>query len=201
MSGTHSALRLIELASVKLCDTLIGSVASLRHALGAEQEGGSLAAGVVESLTNRLRLQRTAWGTADLPLGLSQLAELANGLPEKIAVDFAGLPPDTVFAAPSARLVLNLLLLATESLPAGGVVAFAGEADDLFVRIAGPEAAWPPGMTLCLANEAEAQAALTDGRNVQMALTALLAHASGIRLSALIPPSSRLGPAMLRLGR
>jgi hypothetical protein len=201
MSGTHSALRLIELASVRLCDTLIGSVASLRHALSAQQERGSVAAAAVEFLTNRLRLQRTAWGTAERALGVSELAEMANSLPERIVVDFTALPPDTVFAASSARLVLNLLLLAAESLPAGGVVALAGEAEDLFVRIAGREAAWPPGMALCLADEAEAQAALTDGRNVQMALTALLAHATGIRLSALIPPFSEGVPVILRLGR
>jgi histidine phosphotransferase ChpT len=201
MSGTQGALRLIELASVRLCDTLIGSVASLGHALCAPQERGSVAAGAVECLTNRLRLQRTAWGASDHPIGLIELAALAESLPPSIVVDLSALPPDTVFAAASGRMVLNLLLLAADSLPVGGTVILAGEAGDLFVRIAGHEAAWPPGMALCLANEAEAQTALTDGRNVQMALTALLAHASGIRLSSLVPPFARAEPAILRLGR
>jgi hypothetical protein len=51
-----------------------------------------------------------------------------------------------------------------------------------------------------LADEAEAQSAMTDGRDVQMAVTAIIAHATGIRLSALLPPASQAEPAILRLG-
>ena len=56
-------------------------------------------------------------------------------------------------------------------------------------------------MALCLANEAEAEAALTVGRNVQMALTALLSHAVGVRLSSVFSSGARNEPAILRLGR
>jgi len=96
--------------------------------------------------------------------------------------------------------VLNILLLAADSLPEGGQVVLAGAADDLFFRIAGPVAAWPTGMALCLASEAEAHAALIDERNLQMALTALFAYAAGLRLSALLAPTSQNEPAILRLG-
>jgi hypothetical protein len=96
--------------------------------------------------------------------------------------------------------VLNVLLLAADSLPQGGRVTLAGGTGDLFIRIAGPAAAWPAGMGPCLVNEAEAQAALADGQTLQMAVTALLAHASGTRLSAMFPSASSAEPAILRLG-
>ena len=82
----------------------------------------------------------------------------------------------------------------------GWTLVLAGAADDLFFRIAGPVAAWPTGMALCLASEAEAHAALIDERNLQMALTALFAYAAGLRLSALLAPTSQNEPAILRLG-
>jgi hypothetical protein len=90
--------------------------------------------------------------------------------------------------------------VAADSLPQGGRVILAGAADDLFVRIAGPATAWPPGMAVCPADEAEAEACLADGPTVQMALTALLARASGIRLSALFPSTTSTEPTILRLG-
>jgi hypothetical protein len=117
-----------------------------------------------------------------------------------ITVDVAALDQDTVFPGATGRIVLNLLLLAADSLPSGGTVILAGDADDLFVRIAGLGAAWPAGMAACLADEAEAGSALTEGRSLQMAVTALLAYASGIRLSVLYPASDRNEPAILRLG-
>ena len=85
--------------------------------------------------------------------------------------------------------------------PEGGSIVIAGTPDDLFIRIAGSPAAWPAGMGLCLADSAEAQSALMDGRNIQMALTALFAHAAGIRLSVLFSPAAHAEPAILRLGR
>ena len=147
-----------------------------------------------------MQLWRAAWGPAEDPFPLDRIIALARGLPNQVAVDVSALPGDTVFPAPLGRIVLNILLLAADSLPAGGQIVLAGEMDDLFVRIDGPTAAWPAGMALCLANEAEAQSALKDGRNLQMAVTAALAHATDIRLSALIPPSGHLAPAILHLG-
>jgi hypothetical protein len=121
-------------------------------------------------------------------------------LPQQVSVDLAALRQQTVFAADAGRIVLNLLLLAAESLPSGGTVTLAGSADDLFVRITGWKAAWPAGIALCLAEETEARSALTEQRSLQMALTALLAHAARIRLSLVLSPTARDEPAILRLG-
>jgi hypothetical protein len=115
-------------------------------------------------------------------------------------VDASALDQGTVFPAPTGRIVLNLLLLAADSLPSGGTVILAGEPGDLFVRIAGPAAAWPAGMAICLSDETAARSALIELRSLQLALTALLAHAAGIRLSVLLSPAARNEPPILLLG-
>ena len=63
---------------------------------------------------------------------------------------------------PTGRLVLNILLLAAESLPGGGLIALSGSpASDVLVTIDGPRAAWPPGFAACLTDETAAWEALT----------------------------------------
>ena len=83
-------------------------------------------------------------------------------MPDHVSVDVSALQAVCGVSAALGRLVLNVLLLAADSLPEGGEVILAGATDDLFVRIAGAAAAWPAGMALCLANETEAQTALGD---------------------------------------
>ncbi len=131
---------------------------------------------------------------------LARLRVLSRGLPERVAVDDSALDPNTVFPPTRGRIVLNLVLLAADSLPTGGTVLLAGSAGDLFVRIDGPTADWPPGLAVCIADETAARAALTEGLSLQMALTALLAHAASIRLSVLHPPVAQNEPPILRLG-
>jgi hypothetical protein len=204
MPGTSGALRAIELASACLCQAMSRSVVLLEHALSAEAsdtECDITPLEAVTALTDQLNLQRSAWGSADQPLSIKQMMILARGLSDQIAVDVSNLSPSVVFPAMQGRILLNVLLLAADSLPDGGSVVLAGGSEDLFIRIAGPAAAWPAGMAMCLIDEAQAYAALTEGRHVQMALTALLAHDAHIRLSFLLPASSaQAGPAILRLG-
>jgi hypothetical protein len=201
MSGTLGALRLIERTAAHLCDALNGAVVGLDHALPAQAKDDTAAAGAAKALTCRVKLLQAAWGPPDRPVSLDRIATLALGLPGNVAVDLSALPPAAVFSPSSGRIVLNLLLLAADSLPQGGGIILAGSPEDLFIRIIGSGAAWPSGTILCLASEAEAQCALTDGRDLQMALTISLAHAANIRLSALLPPDMRTEPAILRLGR
>jgi histidine phosphotransferase ChpT len=206
MSGTDGALRLIELTSTRLCHDISGMVGSLDHALSAPAKDAAFDRGVeriasAQALTAGLELRRAAWGPDDGdPMALARIQHLAGGLPEQVSVDVSALDQGAIFSASTGRIVLNLLLLAADSLPSGGTIVVAGQADDLFVRIAGPAAAWSTGMAVCLSDEAEARSALTDGRSLQMALTALLAHAAGIRLSVVLSPTARNEPAILRLG-
>jgi histidine phosphotransferase ChpT len=196
MSGTHGALRIIELTSALLCHDFGGLVGAL--------DGGSASASPDRSVSDaamaRIRLRRAAWESADDPVPLTQVAALAGGLPVQVRLDISSLEPTIVFPASTGRVLLNLLLLANDSLPTGGVVTLAGDVDDLFLRISGRTALWPTGLALCVADETAARAALSEARSLQMAITTLLAHAGGIRLSMLLPPAGQDQPAILRLG-
>ncbi|WP_428491009.1 histidine phosphotransferase family protein [Rhodopila sp.] len=215
MSGTHGALRLIELTSAHLCSDLGGLVGLLdgsrppapgdpAAAAPIQPDRDTAAPAAAKALTTRLELRRAAWGPQagpdGEPLSLARLKRMAGGLPGRVGVDLSALRPDTVFPADDGRIVLNLLLLAADSLPFGGTIIVAGSADDLFIRLAGPSAAWPAGIAVCLADETEARSALTEQRSLQMALTALLGHAARVRLSLVLSPNVTNEPAILRLG-
>ena len=171
MSGTLGALHLIEQTAARLCRALNGSIVRLNEALSAPARDEAAILDAAKRLTHQVNLLEAAWGPADQPVSLHQLACLAQGLPDHIAVNLSALSSDIVLPASLGRIVLNILLLAADSLPEGGQIMLAGSPEDLFIRIDGPAAAWPTGMAICLANEAEAQTALTDGRHPQMALT------------------------------
>jgi hypothetical protein len=98
-------------------------------------------------------------------------------------------------------MLLNLLLLAAEALPAGGEIGVSGDADDLVVALAGPRAAWPQGLPACLADPAEAWRALHVPRRLQLGLVALLAPRLGCRISLLMTPGAPGGALPLRLSR
>ena len=208
MASISETLRLVELTCARLCHELSGLAGTLGGIIDLALEetpvaSETLAVGrdAARELVQRLKLLRAAWGPDLGPLTLTGLLTLADGRPNarRVLVDAAGLPPDTVFAPPTGRLALNLLLLASDSLPGGGTVSLVGSAADLFVAIDGPRAAWPSGFAGCLADETAAFAALNGARTLQMPLTALLAQGLGLRLSLLMAPRSDAGPPPLRL--
>jgi len=224
LSGTSDALRVIELTSARLRQDL-GGFAEPPGEVLAEQVRGAPSVPRLDRPDGkapadpawRLKLLHAAWGPDSQPLGSSTLRSLAAGLPADVTIDLSGFEGTGVFPPPIGRIVLNLLLLAAESLPEGGTVTLAGSADDLFLRISGLGAAWPAGMAVCAVDETAAVAAATAAAiatrggdagaggapgagSVQMPLTTLLAHASGVRLSFLLATSSRTEPPMLRLG-
>ncbi len=209
MAGLNDAIRLLELTCARLCHELSGLAGTLAGVidLAAEEapaaaESLSVGHDAAAELTQRLRMLRAAWGPADAPLPVGELVRLAEGRPNarRVAISTGGLAADTVLAPATGRLALNVLLLAAESLPAGGTINLTGTADDLFCAIAGTGAAWPSGLAGCLADPAEAFAALGSARAVQMPLTALLAHAYGPRLSLLMAPGGGSPAAPLRIG-
>ncbi len=222
MPDSSETIRLIELTSARLCQD-IGELRRPEHEVlgdGAGGQQGEDVAGAADGETCapakpdrdglsgqasnnqvwRSKLLRAAWGPDERPLSYDELLRLKAGLPAGVKLDPSGLATHSVFPPGVGRIVLNLLLLAADSLPSGGTVMLAGSADDLFLRIAGPAAAWPAGMAACVVDEAAARAAMAGDRGMQMPLTTLLAHASGIRLSFLLASSSQTTPPILRLG-
>jgi histidine phosphotransferase ChpT len=191
MAASAEARRLAETLAARLCHDLGGPIGSLNQALelaalelSHQSEAFVLARHAAAELAHKIRLMRAAWGAGGAEMGLDALKGFVKGL--RAAVDLAALEPSTLWSPAMARVLLNVLLLANESLPRGGRIALSGNAADIFVAIDGPTAAWPAGLALCLSQEAAALAAVADPRTLQVPLTALLAFGLGLRLSILL---------------
>lgn len=208
MARMNDCMRIAELTCARLCHDLSGLLGTVSGALELATdsldelpEDIALAADAAKELLLRLRLYRSAWAGNAEDLSLSMMLALAEGLPKarSVTIETGSLPPDMVLPAATGRLVLNLLLLAGDSLPRGGRVLLAGTATDLFIRILGPNAAWPAGFAACIADADTAIAAISTARGIQMPLAALLAHAHGPRLSMLMGHAAAGAPPALRL--
>jgi histidine phosphotransferase ChpT len=200
-------LHLAELLCARLCHDLSGPFGALLGVLeiARDEQPGSETLVVAEQtaaeLTQKLKLLRAAWGQDAEELDLARLHGLAGGLSSSrpVRVDLTGMLPSVRFPPPAARVVLNLLLLAAESLPRGGVVALTGSpAGGILATISGPRAAWPAGLAGWLADPTAALAALlTTPRGMQAPLTALLVRDQGFRLSMLMPTAVRTSGALV----
>ena len=192
-------IRLLEMVCARLCHDLGGLIGTVGNALemvaeDADRDNEVLAFATTASaaLTKRLRLARSAWGpeTEAMPLSTMLALVVPPLATRRIGVDTRALPADCVFPPSTARIVLNLVMLAWDSMPKGGTITLMGEPDDLFIRINGQDAAWPPGFAGCMNDEAAAVAILTGVRSVQMPLTVLLALSRNLRLSPVLGQGS-----------
>ena len=117
-------------------------------------------------------------------------------------MDLSELDHAGVFQPAAARLLLNLVLLGSEALPAGGTVVLSGSPlHDVLIEIGGPRAAWPAGFASALADEQAAWDALERPLAMQSSLTALLARSFPYRLSFLMSgaPHETAPPLLLTL--
>ena len=118
----------------------------------------------------------------------------------RVLLDLAGLEPGAVFPPPAARVVLNLLLLAAESLPGGGIVALSGSpAHSILMTISGPRAAWPAGLATWLNDETAASEAMLADRTPPARAAGRAARPwprlSAVDADAGRPDGRRRGPA------
>ncbi len=205
------ALFLAETLASRLChdlsgevNALAGAVEEMRDSACPDRDAIELANDACEALVRRLRLARAAWGGLGGPMGMEEWRTIVDFMPRRgVTLALDGVSEAGFFAPAAARLTLNVLLLATESLPAGGVVEVSGKPErDLLVRIRGPRAAWPAGMAGMMADPAEAVDhlrridAMAAARTLQAALTALIAHATGQRISFLLGPHAEDAPPL-----
>ena len=207
MVELSDTIRLVELICARLCHDLGGLIGTVGNALdmvsedaGRDNEVLAFASSAAQALTQRLRLMRTAWGPETDATGLPALVKLVTPVltARRIGLDVRTLAADTVFPRAMGRVVLNLIVLASDCLPRGGTIVLMGKPDDLLVRIDGPGAGWPAGFGDCMRDEAAAVAALTGVRSVQMPLTVLFALTRNLRLSPVLGPAS--GIEAVRLG-
>lgn len=202
------SLRLAEALSARLCHDLSSPIGGIGNALELIEEPELVAEAIalardgVVSLTARLQLARAAWCRADAPLDVAAIAHLARSLTERrVRVDLGGLDQQAKFTPLLSRLLLNLLLLAAESLPGGGDARLAGDAEDgIVLTIDGPNAAWPPGLATLLLRQDAAWSAIGDPRALQAPLTAVLAVDAGFRLSLLLGATVAAPPLLLQRG-
>lgn len=183
-----------------LLGNLIGALKLTLESRDPQAEAIAAAVEAGTELDVRLQLIREAWAGSKTELDLPQLGSLTRGLPgaHRLDVDLSGLPESTVLQPRMARVVLNVLLLATESLPRGGVIALAAAGDsDILVTITGVRAAWPAGFAACLIDERAAWAALLDAHAPLGPVVALTARRLAIRVSLLLP----FGGVSARRGR
>jgi histidine phosphotransferase ChpT len=156
-----NAARLAELLAMRLCHDFSGLIGTLGGALelldeispkieATASEALVLAGEAARSLNSRLRLLRAAWGAASSALSVATFEGLAGGVASprhRLRLDFV---PTTIgFSAAAGQLALNVLLLAGESLPRGGVIAMSGDPAGLLrVGIEGLQAT-PPRCAAC----------------------------------------------------
>ena len=203
MPGMKDPLRLAAVLCARLCHDLSGPLGALIGVIeiAHEEQPGSetLALGeeTATELAQRLKLLRAAWGPDGDEMDLATLRGFADSLlsSRRVQLDLTGLTAETVFPPPAARVILNLLLLAAESLPGGGTVSLSGTfPDGILTTISGPRAAWPAGLDGWLAEEGAAwKAVTTNTRALQAPFTTLLARSRGFRLQMVAPAATPAG--------
>ena len=204
MPHTEDALRLMENTCARLCHDLSGLIGTVMNAVEIAADDGASSGEALElavtastELAARLRLMRGAWGLADAPLPLGEFLELADGLAgtHPSSIDVSALSPDTVFSAEFGRLMLNIMMMADQSMPRGGTLTFSGDAADMTAGLSGLGAAWPAALGGCLFDPLTG---LTGPWEVLAPVIGLLARRCRCRVT-LIPNALGGAPAALRL--
>jgi histidine phosphotransferase ChpT len=208
ISAMQDALRLAELLANRLCHDLSGPLnglgAGLSEAVAGSSmaaEGLSLAQEAAAVAIHRLILLRAAWGQAGESFDRAALERLAAGLPgRRLKVDCSRIADGVVFPPMASRLLLNVMLLAAESLPRGGTIMLQGDpASGVVAMIDGPQAAWPDCLPGLIAAPDSACELLRDAapRDIQAPLTVLMAAGAGQRLSLLLGTTATSAPPLL----
>jgi histidine phosphotransferase ChpT len=216
LSIVHSAdaeaagLPVAESLVTRLCHDLSGAMSAMANALemavddpGASGEALSIAAEGSQAVNARLRLLRAAWGGSIGPTPMSDILAMIDGLPtrRRLQIDTDLDQASAALPGPMARILLNVLLVAAESLPHGGTISVSGEAGaEIIVAIGGRGAAWPPGLPGWLTSPSVALAATDDPRQLAGPLMALFAGTEGVKVSILMGgPPAMVPPLLLKM--
>lgn len=201
-------LRLAELVAARVLHDVGGLAATLNATLELTAQefpeaGENLPAAIdaAGELGRRVTLLRAAWGPTEGPLPVVRLPELAQGAAggHRLRIDISALPARLRLSPALGRIMINVMLLAMDSLPRGGTLTLSPAQDHgLVAAISGPRAAWPDGFEGILADEDAAWAALRDPRQLLGPLLAIMARSLGVRVSLLT--ATRRGPPPLLLG-
>ena len=139
------ALRLAELVAARVCHDvagLAGSVSQMLALLEADEEALNTAKDANARMIRQLRVLRLAFTAGEISVSPTDLADMFADRPIGVLFD---VPIGTVFLAPTARVLANVLLIAEAGLPQGGTVSVAGTPDALVVQLNGTAARWQIG--------------------------------------------------------
>ncbi len=190
-----------QLLAARLCHDLAGALGTLTGCLDVlaeeaaiEDEAFDLARQTAADASARLRLFRAAWAGGEEPLTIPAIAAMADALPRRHRIELdLGALGNTVLPAAAAALVLNLLLLAADALPAGGRIVMARDrAQDWVLSISGPRAGWPEGFAAALAAGPGVVPAAAP-----VAVPMAMAAAAGMRLSLLMAGAEPVPPLLI----
>ena len=197
MSGSSiEALDLAALLCSRVCHDLISPVGAIVNGLEMleeekDEDTRNLASELIKKSANtasaKLQFCRIAFGaagSAGAQIDLGDAEKIARGFFEDDRTKLAWNLPRALLAKNRVKLLLNMLLIAAQGIPRGGVITVdpigAGEALGFKVTAAGPNAKVPPAAPALLAGEiGEA----LDAHRIQPFYAGLLARDCGVKTS------------------
>jgi len=199
-------LRVLELLASRICHDLISPIGAVGNGLELLEEADAamaedalkLSVNCAQRASALLEFFRMAYGTAGSDSGLrwGDAQKLAEGLLEgrKMTLAWGAAPADLGLPPGAAKLALNLVMLATDTLPRGGqiMVALEPAATRLTVAVsaAGRDARIAEEVAAALAASPDAAAAGLSAKSVHAFFTARLAESLRGRLESGIQPSA-----------
>jgi histidine phosphotransferase ChpT len=195
MSGTSiEALDLAALLCSRVCHDLISPVGAIVNGLEVlaeekDEETKTFAMDLIKksaaTASAKLQYCRIAFGaagSAGAQIDLGDAETIARGFLEDDKTKLAWNLPRALLAKNRVKLLLNMLLIAGQTIPRGGKITVeaigSGDATGFKVRAVGTNAKIPPGVPPLLSGDGGAEA--LDAHRIQPFYAGLLARASGV---------------------
>jgi histidine phosphotransferase ChpT len=196
MSGSPiDALDLAALLCSRVCHDLISPVGAIVNGLEVLEEEKDEAtkefaldlikrsAGTASAKLQFCRIAFGAAGSAGAQIDLGDAESIARGFLEDDKTKLAWNLPRALLAKNRVKLLLNMLLIAGQSIPRGGTLTVdpigAGETMGFKVTAAGTNAKVPPAVPPLLTGESGAEG--LDAHRIQPYYASLLAKACGVK--------------------
>jgi histidine phosphotransferase ChpT len=199
MSGpvTLDSLDLAALLCSRVCHDLISPAAAIVNGLEVLEDGGDaetktfaldLIKKSAKTASGRLQFCRIAFGaagSAGAKLDVGDAEAMARGFIEADKIKLSWNVPRALLPKNRVKLLLNMLVVATGTIPRGGTMTVdgIGEGDSMGFRItcAGQNARIPPAIPTLLAGSSENGS--IDAHAIQPFYTGLLAKACGVSVT------------------
>jgi histidine phosphotransferase ChpT len=197
MPASLEALDLAALLCSRVCHDLISPVGAIVNGLEVleeekDEETKTFAmdlikksAGTASAKLQFCRIAFGAAGSAGAQIDLGDAANIARGFFEDDKTKLAWNLPRALMAKNRVKLLLNMLLIAGQAIPRGGIITVdpigSGENMGFKVTAAGTNARVPPAVPALLAGDAGGET--LDAHRIQPFYAGLLARACGVQAS------------------